>query len=325
MKQHSRFFSNVTTERKPWTNLNFGGGTDNDDFNFAVVGDRCGRPLQGVFEDAIKKLNQLNPDFIMSIGDFIPGGCMEDMSEEFFRQQWAHFENIIKNCEPPFFRVPGNHDICEDPLPQFPDVPKLTKKLWLEQFGVDYYSFIFKDVLFICLNSMVGTHEIGKEQLTWALDILHSHKDVRWTMIFMHNPQAWLTENFAILEKELYFRNYTVFAGDIHQYTRYRRQGRNYYMLGLTGSASQNPIVPPRGVPFGEFQQIAWVSFKKDIPNVTIFALDGIYYDDVVTIPKLTWLTPKYFQGDKKITKEEADLLESKGLHIHRDIDKYLL
>ena len=325
MKQHPRFFCNCTTERKPWTNLNFGGGTDSDDFNFAVVGDRSGRPVRGVFEDALKKINQLNPDFVMSVGDFIPGGCMEDMSETFFRKQWAYFEDILKECEPPFFRVPGNHDIVGESIPEFPDVAELTKRLWIEQFGMDYYSFVFKDVLFICLNSMVGWHEIGKEQLQWALDTLHRHRDARWTMIFMHDPKTWLSENFAILEKELYLRNYTVFAGDIHQYTRYRRQGRNYYMLGLTGSESQHAGIPARGVPFGEFQQLAWVSFKNDIPKVTIMALDGIYYDDVVTIPKLTWLTPRYFQGDKQISAEEADQLEAKGLQIHREIGEYEL
>ena len=121
MKENLRFSSDVQTERKPWTGLNFGGGMDCDDFNFAVVGDRSGRPVKGIFEDALQKINQLNPDFVMSVGDFIPGGCMEDMSETFFRQQWEHFENILKACEPPFFRVPGNHDIVGEAIPGFPE------------------------------------------------------------------------------------------------------------------------------------------------------------------------------------------------------------
>ena len=255
-----RFSSDVQTARKPWTHLRFGGGMDSDDFSFIVVGDRSGRPEKGVFEDAVRKINQLNPDFVMSVGDFIPGGCMEDMSEEFFRRQWRAFEAMLEPCEPPFFRVPGNHDIAE-PDPAFPGVVKMTERLWKEQFGVAYYSFVFKDVLFLCLNTMAGPADMGEAQLAWALDTLRKNRDVRWTMIFMHIPKTWHSAGFARLEQELYHRNYTVFAGDIHQYTRYRRQGRNYYMLGLTGSESQDAGIPPRGVPFGEFQQLAWVSF----------------------------------------------------------------
>ena len=323
MKKCLRFSHDVKTELKPWTHLDFGGGDDCDDFNFAVVGDRAGRPAKGVFEEALKKINLMNPDFVMSVGDFIPGGCMEDMSEAFFRSQWDFFENILKDCEPPFFRVPGNHDIVGEDIPEFPEVDKLTERLWKEQFGVTYYSFVFKDVLFLCLNSMEGWHNISKEQLEWALDTLHQNSGVRWTMIFLHDPKTWISENFAVLEKELYFRNYTVFAGDIHQYTRYRRQGRNYYMLGLTGAESQRAGIPAKGVPFGEFQQLAWVSFKNGEPRVSILELEGIHYDDVVTIPKLTWLTPRYFRGDKPITSKEADILEAKGLKIHREIGKY--
>ena len=94
-------------------------------------------------------------------------------------------------------------------------------------------------------------------------------------------------------------------------------------MLGLTGAESQRAGIPAKGVPFGEFQQLAWVSFKNGEPRVSILELEGIHYDDVVTIPKLTWLTPRYFRGDKPITSKEADILEAKGLKIHREIGKY--
>ena len=323
MSSGKRFFHDVTTERKPWTHENFGGGMDSDDFNFIIVGDRSGRPVDGIFEDAIAKINLLNPDFVMSVGDFTPGICMEDWSEAFLRRQWEHFAKILAPCEPPFFRVVGNHDITSEE-PAFPGVHELQTRLWEEQFGVTYYSFVFKDVLFLCLHSMDEVTDIGEKQLRWALETLERNRDVKWTFFFLHGPRTWVKgKNFAVFEKAVNDRNYTAFAGDMHNYTRYRRQGRNYYMLGMTGSESPEAGIPNRGVPFGEFQHLTWVSFKNGEPRVSLLALDGIHYDDVVTIPKLTWMTPSYFQGDKPISAEEADRLEAEGLRVHREIGEY--
>ena len=49
------FTHSVTTEKKPWTHLNFGdrGGKD---FSFGIISDRTGRPTPGVFEGAIEKI-----------------------------------------------------------------------------------------------------------------------------------------------------------------------------------------------------------------------------------------------------------------------------
>ena len=171
---------------------------------------------------------------------------------------------------------------------------------------------------------MDAVTDIGPTQLEWALETLKKHTDAAWTFVFMHGPRAWVKgKNFAVLEAALNDRNYTVFAGDMHNYTRYRRQGRNYYMLGVTSAKWKNAGVPMRGVPFGEFQHLTWVSFKNGEPRVSLLALDGIHYDDVVTIPKLTWLTPRYFQADEPISEAEADKLEALGLKIHRKIGEY--
>ena len=72
MCKNSDFIHNLMTEKKPWTHLNFRGGKG-DDFNFAIIGDRSGRPQADYFEQSIQKANMLNPDFIMSVGDFIRG------------------------------------------------------------------------------------------------------------------------------------------------------------------------------------------------------------------------------------------------------------
>ena len=104
------FIHDVTSEKKPWTHLNFCGG-DSDDFTFAIIGDRSGRPQADYFEQSIRKANMLNPDFIMSVGDFIRGKSVEDQSEEFIRMQWQEVTPAVEKSRAPFFYVVGNHDI----------------------------------------------------------------------------------------------------------------------------------------------------------------------------------------------------------------------
>jgi hypothetical protein len=327
MSASKRFFHDVKTELKPWTNENFGGSADSDDFNFIIFGDRAGRPLAGVTEEAIAKINLLNPDFVMSVGDFIPGCCYEAYSPEFIQRQWDAFEKILKPCEPPFFRVVGNHDIPSKGSEGgvLAHTHDMQTELWQKQFGATYYSFVFKDVLFICLHTMESYMDISETQLEWARETLIKYSDVKWTMVFGHLPKAWDMPNWEKLADALDDRNYTVFAGDFHNYVRCRRRGRNYYIIGMTGTESQHAGYPPKGVYYGEFQSLTWVSFKNGEPQLSLLALDEVYNDDVVTIPKLTWLTPSYFQADQPISAEEADKLEAKGLKIHREIGEYYL
>ena len=84
-------------------------------------------------------------------------------------------------------------------------------------------------------------------------------------------------------------------------------------MMGLTGGGAE-PGKELKGVHFGEFDHITWVSFADGEPRILNLALEGMYYEDVVTTDKLTWLTPKYFRADKPITKAEKKRLKAKGL-----------
>ncbi|MDG2170030.1 MAG: hypothetical protein P8L44_19145 [Opitutales bacterium] len=65
--ENEPFESSVTSGPTPWTNLEF--QNDPDNFQFATVTDRTGSPRAGIFEDAVKKLNWLMPEFVMSVGD----------------------------------------------------------------------------------------------------------------------------------------------------------------------------------------------------------------------------------------------------------------
>ena len=67
-KSSSNFGENL---KNPWNHLDF--KNDYQDFQFAIVSDRTAYPTLGVFTSAVEKINLLQPDFVMSIGDFVTG------------------------------------------------------------------------------------------------------------------------------------------------------------------------------------------------------------------------------------------------------------
>lgn len=204
----------------------------------------------------------------------------------------AEFAGEAAKCESPFFQAAGG------------DLP-------------DSYAFVFKNVLFM---SMKTDGDITSDQLAWAEKTLAQNVDVRWTLIFMPNAAVWVNgKNFAALENMLYERNYSVFSGAVGHYTRYRRYGRNYYLVGTSGMTRRPDGQTLRGVPFGEFPQLVRVNFQNGEPVVNVINMTGMYYDDIVTLPKLLWLVPKYFHADRPITPEHAGELEARGLKIYRE------
>ena len=81
------------------------------DFQFGIISDRAGGIRGQVFEEGIRKLNLLNPEFIMSVGDGIQG-YTEDLEQ--MHREWDELDAIMAASEVPFFYVPGNHDIANN-------------------------------------------------------------------------------------------------------------------------------------------------------------------------------------------------------------------
>jgi hypothetical protein len=103
---------------------------------------------------------------------------------------------------------------------------------------------------------------------------------VRWTLVFLHKPM-WVfndgsTNGWQEVEKLLAGRPYTVFAGHVHRYQKFIRNGQNYYQLATTGGASRL-----RGPEYGEFDHIVWVTMKPNGPVLANLMLDGIYKEDM--------------------------------------------
>jgi hypothetical protein len=237
-------------------------------FRFAILPDRSGGMRPGVFESAVAKLNLLQPEFVLSTGDLIDGYTMDP---EVGKAQWEEFDRLVGRLEMPFHYVPGNHDISNP----------LLLDAWKQRHGSPWWSFVHKDVLFLCLHTEdrpLGG--LGAEQIAWAQRTLAENANARWTLLFMHRP-LWRGQDqagFEQIREALKDRKYTVFASHEHTYLKDGRDGMNYYILATAGGGS-----PLRGVEVGEFDHVTWVTMKPAGPVVANLALDGILPDNVIT------------------------------------------
>ena len=274
-----------TGEATPWTHQDF--ADSQNEFQFAVVSDNAANPREGVFQAALAKLQLLRPEFVLSVGDFIHGYDEERKpltKEEVIRDKRRRFDEALEPLSMPFYRVAGNHDFNND----------LSARIWKELYGPDYYSFVYKDVLFLCLNSQDGPNYgsgVGEKQIAWAEDAISKHGDARWVCLFFHQP-LWLEDEkrlaaakrpgkkprptgFAEIEKLLAGRNYTVFAGHHHRYGKWVKNGQKYFRLATTGG--QSALAGPE---VGQFDHVMWISMTDKGPLVCNLMLEGILDED---------------------------------------------
>lgn len=259
---------------KPWSEkpiLN-----DPNRFHIAIMTDNTGGHRPGIWMKGVERVNWMRPEFVVSVGDLIEG-YSTDRGE--IEAQWKEFLGFIDKMEMKFFFVAGNHDVSNPTM----------HKIWREHFGTEWYSFNYNGVHFVCMSSEDPDDQVGAEQLAWLERDLAKHSGARWTLLFMHKPLWTRSEAAATagnpdlthwkdVEKLLGDRPFTVFAGHVHHYVQYERSGRKYYHLATTGGGSQM-----RGVPYGEFDHVTWLTMEADGPHVANLLLDGVLPADAVT------------------------------------------
>ena len=94
---------------KPWTGKPI--VNDPDDFQFVIIADLHGGNRPGIFEKAVEKINLMNPEFVLSVGDLIDGYTEDEYVVD---KQWDAFEQLIAPLGMRFFFVPGNHDLSNN-------------------------------------------------------------------------------------------------------------------------------------------------------------------------------------------------------------------
>ena len=290
----------VAGDGTPWTSLE--ALDDAARFHFVVVTDRTGGHREGVFADGLRRVNLLQPAFVVSVGDLIEG-YSEDRA--LIEGEWDEIDGMIETLDAPFFFVPGNHDYSN----------QVMADVWRERYGPDHYAFRYKDVLFFVLNSALFDREgveghgqrrgdwaeAQEAQLDWLERTLERHDDVRWTFGFMHRPYwryGWkrppegeesprsgpwprhdtLPPEWGRVATLLEDRDYTFFAGHMHTYeyaaeiTPHRHE---HIALATTGGVSEL-----RGPAYGEFDHFVWLTMTDDGPVIANLLLDGVLERD---------------------------------------------
>lgn len=282
------FQHELTPPPSPWLGVPI---ENNDDkFTFAIFTDLNGGEREGIFNVAVEQLNQFRPDFIMSVGDLISGG--KDDKEELLKE-WDSFEARAAKAGAPIFRVGGNHDLSNITM----------RKMWAERYGPRYYYFIYRDILFLILDSQDYSEErlqksfnaskeeykqmietplgaISPDQSAYFEEVLSTNPDVKWTFVFMHKP-SYLREGplgLTRIETALEGRPYTVFNGHVHALSHRVRKGMDYMMLGTTGGV-QNPDKD------NAFDHLTLVTMDKNGPNISHIRMDGLL-DKTGNIPQ---------------------------------------
>ena len=148
-------------------------------------------PPSDVFDRAVEKINGLEPDFVMFLGDYIRG-------YDNFIADWGRFNKVADKIKSEKFMIAGNHDITDKPADKL--VSDLTKlEYYQKNFGDLYYSFNKADNLFIALNGVnsfdgVIKNDIDPEQLNFLGEELERSAEYKNVFIFI-SQCSWLEPN----------------------------------------------------------------------------------------------------------------------------------
>lgn len=157
-----------------------------DAFEFAFLTDIHIKPEMNApkgFQMAIDKVNELNPDFVITGGDLV-----YDTMRGNYEQSEALFtlyKKMSKGFNMPVYNCIGNHDLFAiyEESPETEDHPDYKYGMWERHFGDTYYSFDHKGWHFITLNSLDVT------------------ENKRYQGIFHEKQLEWLKEDIAKVEK----------------------------------------------------------------------------------------------------------------------------
>jgi len=142
------FTHDVQGEALPWTNESFDAADDK--FTFAIFSDLTGGERERIFEIAVAQLSLLRPEMIINVGDLIQGDSTDWLD---LNNEWDSFDARAEKARAPVFYIGGNHDLTGKPL----------QDVWDNRYGRRYYHFVYKNVLFLVLDTEDNTPERTQE------------------------------------------------------------------------------------------------------------------------------------------------------------------
>lgn len=269
-----------------------------DCFFFAVFGDRTGGKPEGlkVLDQAIRDVNLLDPDMVLTVGDLIQGYNKSKL----WMQQMKEFKGYMDKLSMPWFPVAGNHDLYGEVVDGLRRLQHA--KRYEKHFGPLWYWFEHKNCAFVVLHTdetdpktgeatfkKPAAQKMSPEQFAWLKKTLAANKQRDHVFVFLHHPRwhkGGYGNDWEKVHRELKKAGNVsaVFAGHIHKMVYGgKRDGIEYFALATTGGALSK-VLPVRA---GYVHHYNLVTVRKDKVSVT-------------TIPVGTVIDPKTI--DKQIS-----------------------
>lgn len=273
---------------------------------FAIISDRTGGHVPGVYGQIVVEVERLKPDFVMTVGDMIEGYVDDTVR---IHQEWDEYDSLITPLSMPIYFTPGNHDIWSD----------LSEELYRNRIGKPYYSFDHKSLHFVILNNSRtdSSVELSSEQIDWLINDLKQHETAAYTFVFYHKPFWYHTtaENkpdtlHSLLAK---FGVDAVFTGHYHDYFCGVYDGVIYTSFGSSGGGADPS-------PTDLLYHFAWITVDNKGIHIAPIKMGAVLPWDEITAAERKTFNPLRRMGlafenslpvndDLKVVKAEVTVV----------------
>lgn len=241
-----------------------------DEFHFAILGDRTGGAVPGVYEEAWREINRDHPDFVISVGDTIEGG--NDLTVD------TEWQQIMRMLAPyrryRLFLTPGNHDVWSVASAQA--FEKYSKHPL-------HYSFDYKQAHFTVLDNS-RSDRMPAEELAYLQKDLQIHEKQPVKFIFSHRP-SWILQivlanpDFPLHRLAKRYGVKYVIAGHLHEMLHFDLDGITYLSIASSGGHLRSA----KRYEDGWFFQHTFVTVKGNSVGFEIKELDPPFGHSRVT------------------------------------------
>ncbi len=199
-----------------------------------------------LYTKAVRRINELKPDFVVITGDFVNDSKNILQIGEFKRITSLIHQNV------PVYLSPGNHDLGQSPT-------KNDFNFYFSNYGrgTDRFSFKHKNLAFIGINSVIvksnKNKKEEKKQFRWLRNQLRKAKKSGSIVLFTHYPfflydfnEKESYSNQSVEVRDRYFQLFerygvdAIFAGHLHNNAEASHNGISMITTNAVGKPLGN-------------------------------------------------------------------------------------